>query len=225
MSDDVQAPATDNTNTGAAAAPDNSGTNQATDQGQNQGAPNTDAGTQNQPGQNTAPTDQGNQGDKGGEQPAGAPEKYDFSIPEGMQVDEALMSQFEGLARESNLSNEQANKIAGIYAERMQAAEKANAEAWKQLQDKWVGDLRNDSDVGGQNFNANMEIAKDAVNKFGGEELSTALKELGVDNHPLLVKAFVKIGKAIQEDSFVSPGQQGSSKTAQSLYPNSNMNP
>ena len=46
--------------------------------------------------------------------PSGAPDQYDYTaaIPEGMQVDQQLADGFSVIAREMNLTNDQANKIA-----------------------------------------------------------------------------------------------------------------
>ena len=164
--------------------------------------------------------------DKGSETPEGAPESYDLQTPEGMEVDQKLMEQFEGIARDANLTNEQANKFATMYAERVQAMNEANSQAWTTMQEGWVNDLKNDSEFGGQKFAANVEIARSAVVQYGGEDLATALKDLGMDNHPQLVKAFYKVGTAISEDTAVTSSDIGGNKSnAQSLYTNSNMNP
>ena len=61
--------------------------------------------------------------------------------------------------------------------------------------------------------------------KFGGKALSQTLVELGIDNHPALVKAFAQIGKALSEDKLVLGNNAPKLTTAQQLYPNSNMNP
>ena len=53
---------------------------------------------------------------------------------------------------------------------------------------------------------------------FGTPELKTYLNDTGLGNHPDLVKAFVKIGKAMSEDGMVDGSNQGQRSAAEVLY-------
>ncbi len=158
-----------------------------------------------------------------------APEKYEFTMPEGVELDEKALEKFEPLMREADLSQEQAQKLAEVYAEQravdVQEAQEAAVAQWEQQKSDWVNDLKSDSDFGGANFDRNVETAKLAMQQFGSDELKATLNETGLGNHPEIVKLFHKIGTAISEDSF-SHGSDGSQpQGAQALYANSNMNP
>ena len=55
--------------------------------------------------------------DKDKDKKAGAPEKYEaFKVPDGVQVDEAALKEFEPMARGLNLSQEQAQQLVDFYA-------------------------------------------------------------------------------------------------------------
>lgn len=192
----------------------------ATQEGQQEGSQSTET----EQTQSTETTDEAENAE-GDQQPEGAPESYELEIPEGMQVDEKLMGSFEAMAREANLTNDQANAFAKMYAERMTEMVDAQAAAWEKQKSDWVGELKNDSDFGGQAFTENVQVARSAIARFGGEDLATAMKDLGIDNHPATVKAWLAVGKAISEDSAIQPVVTGEPKGAQSLYPNSKMNP
>ncbi|ECV7263739.1 TPA: peptidase, partial [Salmonella enterica subsp. enterica serovar Strathcona] len=48
------------------------------------------------------------------ETPPGAPEKYAFTAPEGQELDTSALAQFEPVARELNLTQEQAQKLVDV---------------------------------------------------------------------------------------------------------------
>tara|TARA_R110000803_G_scaffold98863_8_gene166941 strand:- start:3811 stop:4497 length:687 start_codon:yes stop_codon:yes gene_type:complete len=195
-------------------------------------------------------TDEENQNDEGGEQAAGdqddsssddegnsdgegddqsdVPEEYTFELPEGMELDQELADKFSPIAKDAKLTNEQVNKIAPVIAEHLQEMATKQQNAWNDTVKGWGESLKSDADFGGANYNDNVEIAKTAISQFGGEELTKALQETGMGNHPALVKFALNVGKAISEDGFVEGGEQGNAgdkNSAQKLYNNSNMNP
>ena len=55
--------------------------------------------------------------DKDQDKPEGAPEQYaEFALPEGFQVDTAVMDEFKGLAKELNLPQATAQKLVDLQA-------------------------------------------------------------------------------------------------------------
>lgn len=164
------------------------------------------------------------QGDKG-EAKTGAPESYDFKAPEGVeQLDTQLVETFTPLAKELGLSNEQAQKLVDLAPQLQQRMVQQQAEAWGKQLEAWVGEVKADKDIGGNNLPATMASAQKVMQQFGTPELKAALEQTGMGNHPELVRLFAKVGKAMGEDSFVAGGKS-SSGGAQSLYAASNMNP
>ena len=53
-----------------------------------------------------------------------------------------------------------------------------------------------------------MRIARDAVEKFGGDSLKQVLDKTGLGNHPEVVKAFAKVGRLIAEDEIIGRGSR-----------------
>ncbi|MDD1107598.1 peptidase, partial [Klebsiella pneumoniae] len=58
---------------------------------------------------------EGEQGDKNKTPDLKAPEKYEFTAPEGAELDSKAVELFEPVARELGLSNDQAQKLAGLW--------------------------------------------------------------------------------------------------------------
>lgn len=137
------------------------------------------------------------------------PEKYEIKTPEGVPLDEAALAEFEPIAKELKLTNEQAQKLADIHTKRMQETERANAEQWKQTTAKWVDDVKADKEIGGANLDTSVRHAQAALNKFGTPELRAQMDATGMGNHPELVRVFARIGKAMAEDNFIQSGKDG----------------
>lgn len=149
----------------------------------------------------------------------GAPEKYEFKPAEGQELDTAALEQFEPIARELNLSNEQAQKMVDLYGTKiLPMVQQQQAEAWQKTTEQWAADVKADKEIGGDKLTASLSKAQQALETFGTPELKEYLNETGLGNHPELVKAFVKIGKAMSEDNMVSAANTGQRSAAEVLY-------
>lgn len=152
--------------------------------------------------------------------PQGAPEKYDFKTPEGREFDAQVIEQFSEVAKELNLSQDDAQKVIDKIAPALaQKQEKAMQEA----RNSWAESAKADKEFGGEKLDENLALAKQALDTFGSPALRTLLNESGLGNHPELIRAFYRAGKAISEDRFVG-GKQGQAPqtVAQRMYPNMN---
>lgn len=154
--------------------------------------------------------------------PQGAPEKYEFKYPEGYQVDEASLGEYSTAFKELGLTNEQAQRLVDMDAKRSASSSEAAIAAQKQQVETWVGELKSDPEFGGAKFEANVGIANKALAAFGSPELTQFFKETGLGNHPLLVKAFHKIGTQLGEGSIhkTTSDQPAERSIAERMYPN-----
>lgn len=151
--------------------------------------------------------------------PEGAPEKYEFKPAEGQELDTAALEQFEPIARELNLTNEQAQKMVDLYGTKiMPMVQQQQAEAWQKTTEQWAADVKADKEIGGDNLTGNLSAAQRALAQFGTPELKEYLEGTGLGNHPELVKAFVKVGKAMSEDGMVTGKESGQRSAAEVLY-------
>ena len=58
----------------------------------------------------------------------------------------------------------------------------------------------------GEAFDDKVAYAKDAITRFGRDELKAALNETGLGNHPAMVRAFSKVGQMIAQDEVIGGG-------------------
>lgn len=154
-----------------------------------------------------------------------APEAYEFKAPEGVELNPALLGEFEGLARELNMPQNEAQAIVERMTPKIQARMQAQqVEIMAQARADWLQQIESDAEIGGAAKQASQASAAKALHQFGTPELRVLLKDSGLEAHPEVVRFFSRAGKAISEDSFVS-GRPPTKSTAQALYGASNMNP
>ena len=138
------------------------------------------------------------------------PSELPEDIPYSPDIEEA----FKQIAYEKGLSDSAAKDIYNWYwelaksghAQQLKADSEATEAAINTLKDQWKGDT----------FVTNTELAKRAFSKFGGEtpEIkdfieNTKIKGVSLGNHPLFLKVFSEIGKAISDDSMNAGGRGG----------------
>ena len=166
--------------------------------------------------------DSASQGDADGDGTgAEVPEKYEFTLPDNVPLDEALVAKVDPVFRELGLTNEQANKLANAFAEhRVSEAESQQAAYAKQVED-WGKQASEDAEFGGAGFEKNAELARAAIGRYGTPELKALLAD-GLGNHPELIRFCVRVGKAMSEDGGVDGGTRtpGPKSLAERMYPN-----
>ena len=190
------------------------------EQGQQQ--PAADQAPAAQPDTQAAPAE-GEQGeakqDKG--KPQGAPEKYEFATPDGMQFDDAVVGAFSEVAKDLNLSQEAAQKILDKVGPVMAAQQN---EALQAASAEWAEASKTDKEFGGDKLNENLAVAKKAMDQFASPELRALLNESALGNNPEVIRMFYRVGKAISEDGFVVGGNAKNAElsAAQRMYPGMN---
>jgi hypothetical protein len=163
-------------------------------------------GTQNQQdGQQSS--DAGNS-DANNEALKGAPEKYEFTAPEGREYDPGVLNAYSEVAKELNLPQEAAQKMIDKIAPLIEARQIERIES---VRTEWAEASKGDQEFGGDKLNENLAVAKKALDKFGSPELRTLLNESGLGNNPEVIRFMYRAGKSISEDTFVG-GSKGNQK-------------
>lgn len=156
------------------------------------------------------------------EAPQGAPEEYgDFSLPEGMKLDEAFLGEFKALAKGLNLSQENAQKVVDLGPKLTEHFVAKQQAALEEQSAQWVESARADKEFGGDKFDENLATANKVFEAFGTPELRQLLVESKLGNHPELIRWAHRVGKALSEDTIVrgSAPQTKPVDPAKKLYP------
>lgn len=155
----------------------------------------------------------------------GAPEQYeDFTMPEGVAIDTETSGELKVLAKELGLPQASAQKIADLGVKLQQRWATQQSEQLKAAAVQWEADARADKELGGDKFDANLGVAKKAMETFASGEFKKLLDESGLGNHPEVIRTFHRIGKAISEDKVLTgKAPDGAPRDpAKTLYPNQN---
>ncbi len=162
-------------------------------------------------------------GDAGAEGSQTPPDAYaDFTMPEGITLDEAALAEASPLFKELGLNQEQSQKVVDLYAKQVQAGSQKQVDDFNQLKSDWRNDSMKDDEFGGDNFEENVKVAQNAINQYGTPGLKQLLDDYGVGNHPEVVRFMVRVGQTLKEDV---PGSAGSATSKEGdrvtrMYPN-----
>jgi hypothetical protein len=126
----------------------------------------------------------------------------EFKLPEGVTVDAESLKPATELFAETGLSQDQAQKFIDLAMARETAAAHKSVQAFVDLQNQWVSEIKADPDIGGDRLKASLASANRAIDRLNVPGLREALNFTGAGNHPAIVKAFVRLGQMIAEDRF-----------------------
>lgn len=157
-------------------------------------------------------------------EPTGAPAEYgDFVLPEGLQADPELTTELKTVARELNLTQAQAQRLADLGVKSTQKQLQAIEAHVERQRDAWADETRADAEIGGAALQESLSHAKRALSEFGSPKLLALLNESGAGNHPEVIRAFAKMGRAMAADKVVPASRPVTERNpAKILFPNQN---
>jgi len=145
-------------------------------------------------------------------QKLGAPENeqgYDFGqsvkFADGSQLDDGFVSAMSKVALANGLNKQQAASVAKAVVEFMESADAEGAAENQMTLSQQKDNLQKNW---GNNFNANMQIARNAAAKLGVQqtEVDALEKSIGYDR---VMEMFRNLGQRMGEDRFISSGAPG----------------
>ncbi len=196
---------------------------------ENAGDSNAQPDAQTQTGQveeNTQQTNTGGIADKGGQtlldETKSDTAEYDFKdiVPEGMEFDQAQADAFASIAKELNLTSEQANKLAAYGMNYAGGMTRLAQEARQQEIANWGNEARKelgiDFDATLQKAGAGLEAMEKAI-----PNLRQALNYTGAGNRIEMIRMLAFVGDLTKEDTFKGFGAN-SGAVRSSIYGNTN---
>ena len=144
----------------------------------------------------------------------------DAKALEGMNIESGLVDSYTELAKKYGLNQENATSLLKDAAGIMN---KMDVETVTKQRNAWAEESRNDKEFGGAALDANLAIAKKAVDAYGTPEIKEFLETTGLGNHPEVIRLFYRVGKTLTEDG-VAKGTQNvvERDPAKTLFPNMN---
>lgn len=159
-------------------------------------------------GEVEAKSEEGEVKEDAAKEPEGEEAQYEFAVDDDEPITDEQLSEIAELAKANNLSNEEAQKLVDMQSAALKGFQEKLTSDFEKTREGWKESAKTDPEIGGENFGENVELAKRVIDRFASEEFKTTLNDTGFGNHPDLLKVFVKIGKAMANDSLVMPGSQ-----------------
>ena len=176
------------------------------------------AETEGQPKSSEDAGDGENKEDKSEQEEGTVPEAYEFTAPEGQEIDPEAIEKYTPLFKELGLSQEAAQKIVDAHQEAVGDLLEKQAAELGSMVDEWKAEFKAlpDSDK-------LAATAKRVVDKYAKEsdpDTYQFLTQTWAGSHPGLVKMLARIGEHVLEDSFEgSSAGGGGSKDFRAVFP------
>lgn len=140
---------------------------------------------------------------------AGLATAESLQFPEGIPVNEDIKTELIDIVNDAEKTPaEKAQALIGLQ----QKIYTAQTEAHQEQVASWEKEVGEDKEIigdTGDKMDENLAIAKKGMDALKIEGLSELLKTTGLGSHPLIVKAFFRVGNSIGEDSFRTGGLGG----------------
>jgi hypothetical protein len=141
-------------------------------------------------------------------------------MPEGVKLDDALTTELQTVAKELNLPQEAAQKVADLGA-KLAVKFKTELEAGiAKVRTDWAAMSQADKEFGGDKLQENLGVAKRGRDALASPDFRKFLNESGLGNHPEMIRVFYRAGQMLAEDKLVTGNKAaGSEKSmAERLY-------
>lgn len=122
----------------------------------------------------------------------------DIKMPEGIKLDDAKLAKANAALHKAGLTPKQHEHVMRYYAETLGEQFTAEEASRKQAYETGINTLKQEW---GDKFDANVDVAKSVLKKFGAPELIERLNTSGFGNDPVLVKMLNQIGSLLLEDN------------------------
>jgi hypothetical protein len=144
----------------------------------------------------------------------------DIKLPDGVEVDQGLMTEFTELANKNGWTKEQAQSLVDLQAKALNASSEKGKQAFADLQNQWREKVKADPEIGGTNLVKTQAAIGKFLDTFGDEEARQVMDYTGAGNHPAIVRMLRKAGLVITEGQPVSGAPGGTPQTlAEKLFP------
>jgi hypothetical protein len=136
---------------------------------------------------------------------------YVINIPEGETVDQGRLDAYTGALKEAALTQAQADKLTPFLLGQMKAIQEQQLTAWADTTKAWRESVVSDPEIGGAKLRDTMVAAARARDQYGSPEFKALLADnnLGIGNHPAIVRFLASVGRGMGEDLRGADRQSG----------------
>ena len=138
-----------------------------------------------------------------------AADKYTLKMPDGAAIDDTLKGGFQSAAHKAGVTQAQAQALFDWYNGAAASAATQSSQQTQARVEAGIQSLRTDW---GAAFDANLALANQAIDHYGGTKLVAELQAgglTGLGNSPELARVLARIGQGLKEDGLVGRGSGG----------------
>lgn len=137
----------------------------------------------------------------------------DFSLPEGIKLDDASLNTFKEVLGGELPPQERGQRLIDMHLQEIQRRDQAafehQVQVWNDTQEQWKNAVKADPELGGNRFNTTIQTCINAVNRFGGNaqqraELLQALDFTGAGNNPAIIRLINNMASRLAEGTPVT---------------------
>lgn len=152
---------------------------------------------------------------------------YKLQMPDGVELDQDLLTAAVPMLKEAGLSSDQASKLVPLVTQVQERYQQTQLDDFARVKLEWGNETRNDPEIGGKNLTESMRLAAVALNAGGtaGAEAREILNESGLGNHKVMVRLLRNLGAVIERGNkgsgpMKSVQQQSIEHHQKAIYPN-----
>ena len=129
----------------------------------------------------------------------------DFKLPDGINVDKNILAIATEQFKELGLNQKQAQGIIDLSPKVSEAVRNAQQQEWDTTTASWAREVRNDPEIGKNNFKKSLTRSERVLRRFDPEgKLREFLVTTKAGNNPDMIRFLVNIDKAVAESSLGS---------------------
>src|SRR5882724_10596350 len=131
--------------------------------------------------------------------PDSAIEYTPFTLPDGVEPDAKIMSQFTDVLKGAKVPQEAGQKLMDLYVGEMSKIAQAQQDAWQKTLDTWKDDVISDPELGGNRHQTVLKRCLGVLIEFGDDSFRDMLNVTGVGNHPAMFRFLNKVAGFMSE--------------------------
>ncbi len=132
----------------------------------------------------------------------------DLTLPEGMEVDDALFTRAKEVFAESGIAPDKAPALLSVYKTALEAQAESTRAAIVEQDAKWRAELEALPEFAGERMTSARNLIGRAIEEFGTPELRTTLETYGLGNNPAIGRMIYNMALALSEGTLPQQGTQ-----------------
>jgi len=132
------------------------------------------------------------------------PDSYTLELAEGTHLSKEDLGRVQEYAKEHKLTQEEAVSVLDHENRVVQQVMDRKISEFKAEAETWVTQLKNDKEIGRDNFNESMELASRFIKAYAPPDFIPQLTASGYANHPDFVRMIVKASRELGEGKFIN---------------------